>query len=304
MSNSPSTTAGDAARAIPGQPTPPDAAVAAPTQPAAWAKLSETLPKLRWTDVDGELVLAFDGTDDRLLGACGAVGRVNEKEVEVGKTRVQWSAVPRTGRRYALATFDLMVDVNDRGEVMIEQRGKKIAGGKVTGTDTEAGARWFAAFIVGAALVDLDLGLTSSDGSLALELHGPTDMKSWQVELDGQAMAKQVRGETAPTYRGVPAPDLDPKAVVVKPGAGGSLVVHVPEGKVYPDRHYTVIEDADGTLRIKPTSGKKPPVAFAKLRGRKKCKPHDVAVGVLVQTFVWSEAGAKLLRAGDTLAPR
>ena len=140
-----------------------------------------TAAELRWTSPAGEpmLALAANGT---LEGPCGPIGGVTASEVVIDGQKFVWTGVDRKGRAYQVAPLPWTIQVADTGEITLVNPGKPVVPlGKVTGTNTEEGARWFAALVIAAPALQIKLGLATTDGKVTYALSAsaePSKMRS------------------------------------------------------------------------------------------------------------------------------
>lgn len=202
---------------------------------------------LTWTTPGREQLLALkeDGTID---GPCGPVGKLAGAEVHIGDQKLVWTGVERKGKDYQVAPLPWTIKVGATGDVTLTNPGRDdMPLGKVTGTETEDGAKLFAALVVAAPTIQIVLQLQQLPEGATWELSGSADMDAWTIKsaADKAPIATKKREDAA----------VAPK--------------------------HTWVEGPDGTLT---ESGAKQP--FAKLVGRKACKPHDKAVTALVETFL------------------
>ncbi|MBA3461237.1 MAG: hypothetical protein H0T46_14835, partial [Deltaproteobacteria bacterium] len=114
---------------------------------------------MTWTTALGEQLLALkeDGTID---GPCGPVGKLAGGEVQIGEQKLVWSGVERKGKDYQVAPLPWTIKVGPSGGVTLTNPGRDdVALGKVTGTETEDGAKLFAALVVAAPTIQISLQL-------------------------------------------------------------------------------------------------------------------------------------------------
>ena len=205
---------------------------------------------LAWTTPAGEQLLKLE-ENGTIHGPCGPVGTLVGGEVHIGDQKLAWTGVDRKGKDYQVSPLPWTIKVGATGDVTLVNEGRPdVPLGKVTGTETEDGAKLFAAFVVAAPTVQITLGLQQlpeGAGAQTWELSGSADMDAWTIKsvADKAAIATKKREDAA----------VAPK--------------------------HTWVEGPDGTLTE--SGGKQP---FAKLVGRKACKPHDKAVTALVETFL------------------
>jgi hypothetical protein len=205
---------------------------------------------LTWITPGGEQLLALkeDGTID---GPCGPVGKLAGGEVHIGTQQMTWSGVERKGKDYQVSPLPWTIKVGAGGDVTLVTPNKPdVPLGKVTGTETEDGANLFSALVVAAPTIQISLTLEqlpAGAGAQVWELSGSADMDAWTI--------KSVADKAAIATKKREDAAVSPK--------------------------HTWVDGPDGMLT---ESGAKQP--FAKLVGRKACKPHDKAVTALVETFL------------------
>ena len=253
-------------------------------------------PPLRWTTPAGDQLLALSA-DGKIDGPCGPVGMVTATDVLVGGQTFVWTGVDRKGRTYKIAPLPWTIEIADSGDLALTQAGKPATPlGKVTGTETEDGAKWFAALVIAAPTLQIKLAFTSADVSANLALMGSADLDAWTIQLGGQQLARKERdkprGALLPTEI---ADGVDPQAITVASAAGGFEITLAKASKAYGATSYVVTENDDGALVWKPTGGTAT-YPLGNLTGRARCKLHDRAVAALLEAYLASKAGVAATR--------
>ncbi len=166
---------------------------AAPTAPDLVGKV---VP-LRWTTPGGEPLLALTAGGE-VEGPCGSVGKLAGGDIVIGTQKLTWSGVERTGRTYKVAPLPWMITVGSAGEVtLIQDAQPAVPLGNVTGTETEAGAKLFAALVVAAPTVQITLSFTSADGKIRYDLTGPADLDAWSIKQGTTTVKTRTRDQPA-----------------------------------------------------------------------------------------------------------
>jgi len=257
------------------KPTPEGAARGSATSPTAGTTAPATpptgpVPALRWTDPEGELVLAT-GAGDALTSACGVTGTLTPTTVTVAGLTEPWAALRRTGRVFSLPKLDWTIEVSPTGAVTHKRGGTETPLGTVSGLTGDAELAWFGGLIIGAALIQHKVALTLPTGR-ALEVAGAADLRAWEIKEAGQRIASKNRDDPAPVITAPGARDVRTLTVVsTGPGA-----LEIRDGAEVA----TVIEAAGGALTRQ--VGTAPPTPLGTLRGRAACKAHDRAVAALL----------------------
>ncbi len=269
----------------------PAASAAKPVAPPAGSASA-----LRWTDPEGELMLAM-GDGNKLEGACGLTGTVTATEVELGGQKETWSRLLREGRKFSLPRLDWVIEVSPTGDVVHKRGGTETPLGKVTGVETEAGLAWFGALVVAAPMIQHRVTLTSMDGTNEVTLSGAADLRAWAVtDKAGARISTRNRDDAAPVLLAT-RPAHDPSKITVEPTEPGMYRVSVADDPttraVLASPTYLVREMPDGQLTWVAEGTATKSVPFAKLGGRKACKAHDRAVPALVWSFLATETGVK-----------
>ncbi|MBL9012903.1 MAG: hypothetical protein JNL83_01935 [Myxococcales bacterium] len=150
---------------------------------------------LEWKTPGGERLLALH-EDGGLDGPCGPVGAVAGGEVKVGGQTLSWTGVERTGRSYKVAPLPWTITVGDGGAVRLVNPGHpEVALGTVTGTESEDGARLFAALVIAAPTIQIALTFTPAGGGAPYELAGSADLDAWTIKQSGAVIATKQRGD-------------------------------------------------------------------------------------------------------------
>lgn len=250
--------------------------IAAPAPPP-----TGPVPALRWTDPEGELVLA-SGAGDGLTSACGVTGTLTPTTVTVAGLTEPWSALQRTGRVFSLPKLDWTIEVSPAGAVTHKRGGTDTPLGTVTGLTGDAELAWFGGLIIGAALIQHKVALTLPTGR-ALELAGAADLRAWEIKEAGQRIASKNRDDPAPVISAPGARDVSKLTVVTTgPGTLEIRTVGDPAAEVV-----KVSEAAGGALTRQ--VGAAPPTPLGTLRGRAACKAHDRAVAALLTAALATE---------------
>ncbi len=247
---------------------PPPATSAAPAPPPGPA------PTLRWTDPEGELVLAT-GPGDTLTSACGVTGALTPTTVTIASLTESWTPLRRAGRVFSLPKLDWQIEVDAAGAVTHERGGTDTPLGTVTGLTGDAELAWFGGLIIGAALIQHRVTLTTAAGR-TLELSGAADLRAWEIKEAAKRIASKNRDDLAPVFTAPVAPDVS-KLGVVATGPGAFEVRTLDDAAA---AVVTVTEAAGGTLTRQ--VGTAAPTPLGTLRGRAACKAHDRAVAALL----------------------
>ncbi len=289
--------------AAPAPAPPPDkGAAAVGSASAGSAGSADAVPvkvaPLRWTTPAGEPLLAING-DGSVDGPCGTVGKLAGAEIMIGAQKLAWSAVDRKGTKYQVPPMLWTIEVAPGGDVTLTQPAKPgVPLGKVTGTETEEGAKLFAALVVAAPTIQIELSLDSTDATVSYALSGSADLDAWTIKAATHVVATKTRDQAHGALATELADGLPAGAVTVTASAPGTYEVAIAGApEAYGAATYTVTED-DGLLRWKP-AGAKAPLPLAALNGRKACKPHDKAVAALLETFLASKAGWTTTRGAE-----
>ena len=275
--------------------------------PATTPPPAGPVPALRWTDAEGELLLA-SGSGDQLEAACGLTGTITATEVSLGGVTQPWTVIQRTGRQFSLPKLDWVIDVGPTGDVVHTVAATPTPLGKVTGLEADDAVPWFGAFVIAAALVQHKLELVSLDGATTLALSGAADLKAWEVKAGGVRVVAKNRDDPRPVFGGKAA--FDPGKLTVTRQPPGTYLVEISRDDdalraAFPADRLTVVEDAQGGLGWR-LADDQPAAPFARLTGRAACRAHDQAVGALVWAFLGTDAGAAQLaaKAATTKGPR
>ena len=233
------------------------------------------VPALRWTDPEGELVLA-SGTGDALTSACGVTGTLTPTTVTVAGLTEPWAALQRTGRVFSLPKLDWTIEVSATGAVTHKRGGTDTPLGTVTGLTGDAELAWFGGLLIGAALIQHKVALTLPTGRV-LELAGAADLRAWEIKEAGQRIASKNRDDPAPVITAPGAGDAS-KLTVVTTGPGAFEIRRpVGDDAAEPMR----VTEAEGGALTRQV-GTAPPSPLGTLRGRAACKAHDRAVAALL----------------------
>lgn len=257
-----------------------------------------TAAELTWSSPTGEpmLALAANGT---LEGPCGPIGGVTANDVVIDGQKFVWTGVDRKGRAYQVAPLPWTIEVSDAGDITLVNPGKPVVPlGKVTGANTEEGARWFAALVIAAPALQIKLGLTTTDGKVTYALSASADMDAWTIKQGNAVIAKKQRDQPRGAIASDAAEAVPPGAITVTASAERTYDVKTAAPNAYGAAAYTVTETADGALRWKPAAAKAE-LPLAALTGRAACKAHDKAAAALIETLLSTKAGWTATREAD-----
>jgi hypothetical protein len=256
------------------------------------------VPKLRWTDTNGELLLA-SGEGSKLEGPCGLSGTITATEVELGPgTKQPWNIVQRKGGTFTLPRLDWEITVSPTGEVVHARGGTKTPLGTVTGADTDEHLAWFGALVIAAPLIQHKVGIETLDGTTKLYVQGAADLRAWDARgATGERLASKLRDDPRPVFAAKPA--FDPSKVTVTATEPGKHLVEITRDDdamraAFGADKITITESATGELAWH-AAADKPGTPFARVTSRATCKAHDLAVTALLWTFLGTDAGAKAL---------
>jgi hypothetical protein len=153
---------------------------------------------LEWKTPGGERLLALR-EDGGLDGPCGPVGTLAGNEVAIGTQRLVWTGVERTKNTYKVSPLPWTITVGDGGKVTLTNPGHpEVALGSVTGTQTEDGARLFAALVIAAPTVQIQLSFAPAGGDAPYELSGSADLDAWTIKQGAKVVATKKREDKAP----------------------------------------------------------------------------------------------------------
>jgi len=241
------------------------------------------------------LALAANGTLD---GPCGPIGGVTASEVVIDGQKFAWTGVDRKGRSYQIAPMPWTIEVTDAGDISLVNPGKPaVPLGKVTGTNTEDGAKWFAALVIAAPALQIRLGLATPDGKTTYALSASADMDAWTIKQGAAVVGKKLRDQPRGKITNDAIEGLAPDAVTVTASAPKVYDVKI-ESTVYGAKAYTVTEADDGALQWKPADAKAA-LPLGTLTGRTACKAHDRAAAALIETLLSTKAGFAATREAD-----
>ncbi len=269
--------------------------VAAAPEPVATTPPAGPVPALRWTDPDGELLLAT-GAGSTLEGPCGMTGTITSTDVELAGQKEAWTKVTRQGRAFSLPKLDWVIEVSAAGDVVHKRGGTETPLGKVTGADTDDALAWFGALVIGAPMIQHRIGLQSPDGSHQVWLSGAADLRAWDAKDEaGARVASRNRDDAAPVLRGA-KPAHDPSKLSVEergPRAYQLIVADDGPTRALLPGPLDITEAEDGTLTWKAAGLKQKPSPLGTLVDRKACKAHDRAVPALIWAYLASDKGVK-----------
>jgi len=270
-----------------------------PPKPAGTPPPTGDVPKLRWTDAEGELLLAT-GEGSKLEGPCGLTGTISAKEVELGAgTKQEWTVIERTGNKFSLPKLDWVIEVSPEGMVTHKRGGAETPLGRVEGIGSDdTKLAWFGALVIAAPLIQHKVGIESLDGSTKLYVQGAADLRAWDARsATGDRIAHKLRDDPRPVFAAKAA--FDQSKVTVTRDAGNTYVVDVKRDDdalkaAFDADRYIVVEDAKGELALK-DHHKKPLTPFARLTSRAACRAHDHAVTALVWVYLGTDGTTKRL---------
>ncbi len=277
----------------------------APRKPAGSAGSSAgsaapvTAAELHWTSPAGDpmLALAPNGT---LEGPCGPIGGVTANDVVIDGQKFAWTGVDRKGRKYQIAPLPWTIEVADAGDITLVNPGKPVVPlGKVMGTSTDEGARWFAALVIAAPALQIKLGLATTDGKVTYALSASADMDAWTIKSGTTVIAKKLRDQPRGTIASDAVDGVPPGAITVTSSAPRAYDVKITGAQTaYGAAAYSVTETEDGALRWKPDAAKAA-LPLGALSGRAACKAHDKAAAALIETLLSTKAGWAATREAD-----
>src|SRR5665647_1643663 len=259
-----------------------------PVKPAGTPPPTGDVPALRWTDSDGELLLAT-GEGNKLEGPCGLTGTISATEVELGAGSKQtWTVIERTGNKFSLPRLDWVIEVSPEGTVTHKRGGTETQLGVVKGIDgDDKKLAWFGALVIAAPLIQHKVGIESLDGSTQFYVQGAADLRAWDVRgKGGERVAHKLRDDPRLVFETKAA--FDQSKVTVSRDMGKTYVVDVQrvddalKGAFAADR-LTIVEQDTGELALQ--DGKKL-TPFARLTSRAKCRAHDQAVTALLWVYL------------------
>jgi hypothetical protein len=268
-----------------------------PVKPAGTPPPTGDVPVLRWTDSDGELLLATgDGT--KLEGPCGLAGTISATEVELGAGSKQtWTVIERTGNRFSLPKLDWVIEVAPEGTVTHKRGGTETQLGVVKGIDgDDQKLAWFGALVIAAPLIQHKVGIESLDGSTKLYVQGAADLRAWDVRgTTGERIAHKLRDDPRPIFATKAA--FDQSKVTLSRDAGKTYVVNVQRDDdalkaAFAADRLTIVEQDTGELALEDGKQRTP---FARLTSRAACRAHDHAVTALLWVYLGTEGMTKRL---------
>ena len=170
---------------------------------------------LMWTTPGGEPLLALR-EDGGLDGPCGPVGKLAGGQVQIGAQTLTWTGVEHTGKAYRVTPLPWTITVGDGGAVTLTNPGHPdVALGKVTGTESDDGAKLFAALVIAAPTIQITLAFRPEAGGDAYELSGSADLDAWTIKQGAKVVATKKRED--------------------KPAAASHPFKETPDGKVTVD---------------------------------------------------------------------
>ena len=282
----------------------PGAKPTEPAKPTESAKPAGTppptgdVPALRWTDADGELLLAT-GQGNKLEGPCGLSGTISATEVELGAGGKQtWTVIERSGNKFSLPRLDWVIEVSPEGMVSHKRGGTETQLGVVKGIDgDDKKLAWFGALVIAAPLIQHKVGIESLDGKVKLYVQGAADLRAWDVRGEtGERIAHKLRDDPRPVFATKAA--FDQSKVTVSRDAGKTFFVDVKRDDdalkaAFSADRVTIVEQDTGELAVQDDKKKLTP--FAKLTSRAACRAHDQAVNALLWTYLGTDGLTKRL---------
>ena len=242
------------------------------------------------------LALAANGT---LEGPCGPIGGVTANDVVIDGQKFAWTGVDRKGRNYQVSPLPWTITVSDTGDITLVNPGKPVVPlGKVTGTTTDEGARWFAALVIAAPALQIKLGFATTDGKVTYALSASADMDAWTIKQGTTVIAKKLRDQPHAALASDAADGVAPNAITVTSPAPRAYDVKLVGTKAYGAAAYSVTEAEDGALRWKPDDAKAA-LPLGALTGRAACKAHDKAAAALIETLLSTKSGWTATREAD-----
>lgn len=268
-----------------------------PVKPAGTPPPTGDVPVLRWTDSDGELLLAT-GVGNKLEGPCGLTGTISATEVELGAgTKQTWTVIERTANKFSLPKLDWVIEVSPEGTVTHKRGGTETQLGVVKGIDgDDKKLAWFGALVIAAPLIQHKVGIESLDGKTQLYVQGAADLRAWDVRgTTGERIAHKLRDDPRPVF--ATKATFDQSKVTVSRDAGKRYVVDVQRADdalkgAFSADHLTIVEQDTGELALQ--DGKKL-TPFAKLTSRAACRAHDQAVNALLWVYLGTDGMTKRL---------
>ncbi len=266
---------------------------------SAVATAPVTAAELTWTSPEGGLLLALKA-NGTLEGPCGPVGGVTANDVVIDGQKFAWTGVERTGRGYKIAPLPWTIQVADGGDITLVNPGKPVVAlGKVTGTGTEDGAKWFAALVIAAPALQIRLGFATTDGKVTYALSASADLAAWTIKQGTTIVAKKLRDQPHGMVVAEPVAGVEAKAITVTAGADHTYDIKIAGTQTaYGAGAYSVTEAADGALRWKPADAKAA-LPLGSLTGRAACKAHDTAAAALIETLLSTTPGWTATREAD-----
>lgn len=269
-----------------------------PVKPAGTPPPTGDVPALRWTDSDGELLLAT-GQGNKLEGPCGLSGTISATEVELGLGGKQtWTVIERTGNKFSLPRLDWVIEVSPEGMVTHKRGGTETQLGVVKGIDgDDKKLAWFGALVIAAPLVQHKVGIESLDGTTKLYVQGAADLRAWDVRgATGERIAHKLRDDPRPVFATKAA--FNQGKVTVSRDAGKTYVVDVKRDDdalkaAFGADRLTVVEQDTGELALQDDKKKLTPIA--RLTSRAACRAHDQAVNALLWVYLGTDGMATRL---------
>ncbi len=284
----------------PGAKTAELAKPAEPAKPTGTPPPTGDVPALRWTDADGELLLAT-GQGNKLEGPCGLSGTISATEVELGTGGKQaWTVIERSGNKFSLPRLDWVIEVSPEGMVSHKRGGTETQLGVVKGIDgDDTKLAWFGALVIAAPLIQHKVGIESLDGKAKMYVQGAADLRAWDVRGEtGERIAHKLRDDPRPVFATKAA--FDQSKVTVSRDAGKTFFVDVKRDDdalkaAFSADRVTIVEQDTGELAVQDDKKKQTP--FAKLTSRAACRAHDQAVTALLWTYLGTDGLTKRLAA-------
>lgn len=270
-----------------------------PPKPTGTPTPTGDVPVLKWTDAEGELLLAT-GEGNKLAGPCGLTGTITATEIELGAGGKQaWNVIQRTGGKFSLPRLDWVIEVSADGTVTHKRGGTDTSLGRVEGIDNDAKLAWFGALVIAAPMVQHKVGIESLDGATKLYVQGAADLRAWDARgATGEKIAHKLRDDPRPVFASKAA--FDQTKVSVTRDAGNTYIVDVKRDDdatkaAFDADRYTIVENVEKGELALVDHNKKPSTPFAKLTSRAKCRAHDGAVTALIWTYLGTDGMTKRL---------
>ncbi len=173
-------------------PSPPPPSGSATTTPPKTPVEVKVVP-LEWKTPGGERLLSLRA-DGGLDGPCGPVGSIDGGEVKIGGQTLAWTGVEKSGKTYKVAPLPWAITVGDGGVVTLTNPGHpETPLGTVIGTDSEDGARIFAALVIAAPMIQIKLTFTPAAGGTPYDLTGSADLDAYTIKQGTTVVATKKR---------------------------------------------------------------------------------------------------------------